>query len=250
MDFGIAGKTAIVTGAARGLGREDALKLAGEGVNVAVIDLNEKGAIQTAEDVAKLGVKAVAYKLDISDRKAVKEIVAKVAEDLGAPTILVNNASVLMNVSQVKSMNDDMFDLDLKVNLGGTYNVTKAVLPHMIAANWGRVVSMSSVAGTMGGFGQAGYSATKMGTIGLAKTVALEGAKYNITSNAIVPGIIGTDILKMSPLLDRMRKRVALGKEGDPEDIANTVVFLCSQQAKYITGAAIHVTGGLDLFTF
>lgn len=250
MDFGIAGKTAIVTGGARGLGKEDCLKLAAEGVNIAVIDLNPSASEKTAEEVRALGVKAAAYKLDISDRPKVKEVVAAVAADLGAPAILINNASVLTNVSQIKSMNDDMFDFDLKVNLGGTYNMTKAVLPYMMEANWGRVVSMASVAGTMGGFGQAGYSTTKMGTIGFAKTVALEGAKYNITSNAIVPGIIGTEILKMSPLLERMRQRVAMKKEGDPEDIANTVAFLCSQQAKYITGAAIHVTGGLDLFTF
>jgi 3-oxoacyl-[acyl-carrier protein] reductase len=147
---------------------------------------------------------------------------------------------------------DALWDRDLKVNLTGAFNVSKAVWPHMKQRNWGRIIMMSSIAGALGGFGQASYSTTKAGLVGLARTLALEGARYNITVNAIVPGIIGTEAFKMGrpDMNERMIKRVALRRPGEPEDIANAITFLCSPAAGYITGVALPVTGGLDLFTF
>jgi 3-oxoacyl-[acyl-carrier protein] reductase len=249
MDLGIAGKVALVTGGARNLGRADALKLADEGCKVAVLDLNKDGAEETAAEIRGRGGQALAVECDIVDRAAVKRAVARIAQELAPVDILVNNASIIWTLAQLKDMKDEDWDLNVGVNLTGTYNVTKAVLPGMRERRWGRVVSMASIAGLMGGFGQTAYATTKMGVIGFARSVALEGARHNVTSNVIAPGIIGEHV-KLSPMYDRMVKRVAMQREGDPEDIANAIAFLCSERARYITGAVLTVTGGMDLFTF
>jgi NAD(P)-dependent dehydrogenase (short-subunit alcohol dehydrogenase family) len=249
VDLGIAGKVALVTGGARNLGRADALKLAEEGCRVAVLDLNRDGVEETAGEIRGRGGRALALECDIVDRAAVKAAVARVAQELGPVEILVNNASIIWTLAQLKDMKDEEWDLNIGVNLTGTYNVTKAVIPGMRERRWGRVVSMASIAGLMGGFGQTAYSTTKMGVIGFARSVALEGARHGITSNVIAPGIIGEHV-KLSPMYDRMVKRVAMQREGDPEDIANAIAFLCSERARYITGAVLTVTGGMDLFTF
>lgn len=250
MDLGIKDKTAIVTGGARGLGKADCLKLAEEGVKVAVVDLLEPAGQATAKQICDAGGKAVFVKCDISNRPNVKEMVATVEKELGPVDILVNNAAVVTTVSKVETLPDELWDRDLLVNLTGAFNVTKAVYPGMCERKWGRIVCMASIAGLLGGFGQASYSTTKIGAVGFARSVALEGARHGVTANVVAPGIIGTEMLMLSPKLDAMRKRVPSRKEGEPEDIANTVVYLCSQQAKYITGAVIHVMGGMDLFTF
>jgi 3-oxoacyl-[acyl-carrier protein] reductase len=249
VDLGIAGKVALVTGGARNLGRADALKLAEEGCRVAVLDLNRDGAEETAGEIRGRGGRALALECDIVDRAAVKAAVARVAQELGPVEILVNNASIIWTLAQLKDMKDEDWDLNVGVNLTGTYNVTKAVIPGMRERRWGRVVSMASIAGLMGGFGQTAYATTKMGVIGFARSVALEGARHGITSNVIAPGIIGEHV-KLSPMYDRMVKRVAMQREGDPADIANAIAFLCSEPARYITGAVLTVTGGMDLFTF
>jgi NAD(P)-dependent dehydrogenase (short-subunit alcohol dehydrogenase family) len=249
VDLGIAGKVALVTGGARNLGRADALKLAEEGCHVAVLDLNRDGAEETAAEIRKRGARALGVECDIVDREAVKRAVARIAQDLGPVEILVNNASIIWTLAQLKDMKDEDWDLNIGVNLTGTFNVTRAVIPGMRERRWGRVVSMASIAGLMGGFGQTAYSTTKMGVIGFARSVALEGARHGITSNVIAPGIIGEHV-KLSPMYDRMVKRVAMQREGDPEDIANAIAFLCSERARYITGAVLTVTGGMDLFTF
>ncbi|MGH7321268.1 MAG: SDR family oxidoreductase [Candidatus Rokuibacteriota bacterium] len=249
MDLGIAAKVALVTGGARNLGRADAVKLAEEGCRVAILDLNREGAEETAGEIRGRGGQALGLECDIVDRAAVKTAVGQIERALGPVDIVVNNASIIWTLGQLKDMKDADWDLNLNVNLTGTYNVTKAVLPRMRERRWGRVVCMASIAGLLGGFGQTAYATTKMGVIGFARSVALEGARYGITANVIAPGIIG-EHTKLSPMYDRMVKRVAMQREGDLEDVANAVAFLCSERARYITGAVLTVTGGMDLFTF
>ncbi|MBI2466576.1 MAG: 3-oxoacyl-ACP reductase FabG [Candidatus Rokubacteria bacterium] len=249
MDLGIAGKAALVTGGARNLGRADCLRLAEEGCRVAVLDLNKEGAEETAGEIRKRGGQAIAVECDIADRPAVTTAIGRIERELGPVDILVNNASIIWTLAQLRDMKDEDWDLNMNVNLTGTFNVTRAVFPGMRERRWGRVVCMASIAGLLGGFGQTAYATTKMGVIGFARSVALEGARHNITANVIAPGIIGEHV-KLSPMYDRMVKRVAMQREGTPEDIADAIAFLCSERARYITGAVLTVTGGMDLFTF
>jgi 3-oxoacyl-[acyl-carrier protein] reductase len=272
------GKVALVTGGSRGLGRADCLALARAGADVVVTDiliesdpelektaeasqsvLSQAMASQravysekTSGEIRQMGRRSVALKMDVTNREQVKQVVDQVVNDFGSLDILVNNAGTLDHMGTVDNQVDALWDRDLKVNLTGAFNVSKAVWPHMKQRNWGRIIMMSSIAGALGGFGQASYSTTKAGLVGLARTLALEGARYNITVNAIVPGIIATEAFKMGrpDMNERMIKRVALRRPGEPEDIANAITFLCSPAAGYITGVALPVTGGLDLFTF
>jgi NAD(P)-dependent dehydrogenase (short-subunit alcohol dehydrogenase family) len=249
MDLGIKGKVAVVTGGARSLGKQDCLTLAAEGCRVIVLDLNADGALETAKEITDAGGTARGYAVDITDRPALTDAIGRAEREVGPVDICVNNAGWIYTVGQLKDMNDEDWDLNLKINLTGTYNVTKAVFPGMRERQWGRVICMASIAGLMGGFGQTAYSTGKMGVVGFARSLALEGARYNVTANVIAPGIIGPNA-NLSPLYERMVKRVAMQKEGQPEDVANAVVFLCSERARYITGAVLTVTGGMDLFTF
>jgi len=272
------GKVALVTGGSRGLGRADCLALARAGADVVVTDIlieSDPGLEKAAEDsqsalsqlmasqkavysektsneIRQMGRRSVALKMDVTDREQVKHVIDQVVKDFGSLDILVNNAGTLDHVASLENQVDALWDRDLKVNLTGAFNCSKAVWPHMKQRNWGRIIMMSSIAGALGGFGQASYATTKAGLVGLARTLALEGARHNITVNAIVPGIIGTEAFKMgrADMNERMIKRVALRRPGEPEDIANAITFLCSPAAAYITGVALPVTGGLDLFTF
>ncbi|HYB70997.1 MAG TPA: SDR family NAD(P)-dependent oxidoreductase [Candidatus Bathyarchaeia archaeon] len=249
MDLGLHGKTALVTGGARSLGKQDCLTLAAEGCKVVVLDLNGDGAVETAREIEAAGGSARGYAADITERAALEEVVRRAESEVGPIDVCVNNAGWIYTMGQLKDMRDEEWDLNLRINLTGTYNVTKLVFPGMRERRWGRIVCMASIAGLMGGFGQTAYSTGKMGVIGFAKSVALEGARYNVTSNVIAPGIVGPNA-NMSPMYERMVKRVAMQREGQPEDIASAVAFLCSERARYITGAVLTVTGGMDLFTF
>jgi NAD(P)-dependent dehydrogenase (short-subunit alcohol dehydrogenase family) len=249
VDLGIAGKTALVTGGARSLGKQDCLALAAEGCQIIVLDLNGEGAAETAKEITDAGGRARGYGADITERAALADVLRRGEGEVGPIDICVNNAGWIYTMGQLKDTADDDWDLNLRINLTGTYNVTKLVFPGMRERRWGRVICMASIAGLMGGFGQTAYSTSKMGVIGFAKSVALEGARYNVTSNVIAPGIVGPNA-NLSPLYDRMVKRVAMQREGQPEDIASAVAFLCSERARYITGAVLTVTGGMDLFTF
>jgi 3-oxoacyl-[acyl-carrier protein] reductase len=274
----LTGKVALVTGGSRGLGRQDCLTLAANGADVVVTDiliesdpelektaqesqsilsnvLQQQGAVYTEKTVAEIqamGRKASAYKLDVTNREQVTEVIGKVKEEYGKIDILINNAATLDNVAPLDKQPDELWDRDVKVNLTGAFNMTKAVFPIMKENGWGRVIFMASVAGTLGGYGQASYSSTKASVIGLGKTVALEGGRYNITSNIIAPGVIGTEAFKLGnpEMNERIVKRTVFRKPGEPEDISNTIAFLVSEEARYITGQVVHVAGGIDLFTF
>ena len=178
--------------------------------------------------------------------------VARVVDELGSVDILVNNAGTLDHTAQIERSEPELWERDLRVNLTGAFNCAQAAWPHMRENGWGRIVNMASVAGTLGGFGQASYSTTKAGLLGLTQTLALEGARHGITCNAIVPGIIGTEAFGFGnqEMNERMVKRTAMRREGEPQEMANVVAFLCSDLASYVTGAAIPVAGGIELFTF
>ncbi len=188
----------------------------------------------------------------MTDSGQVEAVVARTVEELGSVDILVNNAGTLDHLGQLVNQSPELWERDLRVNLTGTFNCSRAVWPHMKERGWGRIVNMASVAGTLGGFGQASYSTTKAGLIGLTKTLALEGARDGITANAIVPGIIGTEAFHFGnpEMNERMIRRTALRRTGDPQDIANAIAFLCSDLAGYITGVELNVSGGIELFTF
>jgi 3-oxoacyl-[acyl-carrier protein] reductase len=245
-------KCAVVTGGARGLGREDAIRLAKEGANVAIVDINKNGAEETAHDVQKLGRKSIAFGIDITDLSSIQILAKNVNDELGGAHILINNAATLDNLAQIERMDDVLWQRDLNVNLTGAYYCTKVFFPQMREKKWGRIINMASVAGTLGGFGQASYSTTKAGIIGFTKSIALEGARYGITCNAIVGGVFNTDITKSMPeeMKQRVLKRIPIRQFGNPEDIAYAVSFLVSDKARYITGISINVTGGLELFAF
>jgi NAD(P)-dependent dehydrogenase (short-subunit alcohol dehydrogenase family) len=249
MDLGIKGRVALVTGGARSLGKADCLALAAEGCKVIVLDLNAEGATATAAEIEGQGGVARGYEVDITDRAQLGRVVQKAQSEVGPVDICVNNAGIIYTLGQLKDMADADWDLNLQVNLTGTYNVTKTVFAGMRERKWGRIICMASIAGLMGGFGQTAYATGKMGLIGFARSVALEGARYNVTSNVIAPGIIGPNA-NLSPMYERMVKRVAMQAEGQPEDVASAITFLCSERARYITGAVLTVTGGMDLFTF
>jgi 3-oxoacyl-[acyl-carrier protein] reductase len=275
LEIDLSGRVALVTGGSRGLGRADALTLARAGADVVIADIlvesdesadaerygplaqaaRAQGLVhteETAREIEEMGRRALALKCDVTDAAQVNEAVDRAVEQLGSVDILVNNAGTLDHVGQLENQAPELWERDLRVNLTGAFNCSRAVWPHMKERSWGRIVNMASVAGTLGGFGQASYSTTKAGLLGLTKSLALEGARHGITVNAIVPGIIGTEAFHFGnpEMNERMVKRTAVRRAGEPQDIANAIAFLSSDLAAYITGVGLNVSGGIELFTF
>ena len=241
------GKVALVTGASRGIGRAIALTLAKNGADVAI---NFAGNVTAAEEVAKeitaLGRKAILVKGSVADSAVCQEIVAKVISELRKIDILVNNAGITRDGLLLR-MSDEDWDAVLTTNLKGVFNCTKAVLKPMMKQRSGKIVNMASVVGETGNAGQANYSAAKAGVIGFTKTVAKEIASRGITVNAVAPGFIATDMTKVLPdkVKEEMAKGIPLGRAGEPQDIANAVLFFVSDNAAYITGQVLNVDGGM-----
>jgi 3-oxoacyl-[acyl-carrier protein] reductase len=275
IEIDLSGRVALVTGGSRGLGRADALTLARAGADVVVADLlveselseatdrygalatvaRQQGLVhteETVEEIRGMGRRALAVRCDVTERAEVDAAVARAVEELGSLDILVNNAGTLDHAAQFPKQSPELWERDLRVNLTGAFNCAQAAWPHMRERKWGRVINMASVAGTLGGFGQASYSTTKAGLLGLTRTLAMEGARHGITCNAIVPGVIGTEAFNMAnaEMNERIIARTALKRPGDPQEIANAIAFLCSDLAAYITGIELNVSGGVELFVF
>lgn len=240
------GQTAIVTGGARGIGKEIVLKLAGVGANIVIADLMTEQAVETAEEVKKLGSKALIQKVDISKMADVENMVKNTINEFKTIDILINNAGVTRDTLLIRMKEED-WDFVLKVNLTGTFNCTKSVAKFMIKQRKGRIVNIASIVGIMGNAGQSNYSASKAGIIGLTKTSAREFASRNITVNAIAPGFIDTEMTQSlnEKVKQQLKDQIPLGKLGMPEDIANCAKFLVSDDAAYITGQVINVNGGM-----
>ncbi|ELY95525.1 SDR family NAD(P)-dependent oxidoreductase [Natrialba taiwanensis] len=258
MDFGLDEKTALVTGAGGRIGSVDCEILAAEGAEVIALDIDTDAARTVVDDIEDAGGTARTLECDLTDRDAVAETISAVDEDTGGIDVLINNAGLVDARDKVEDFDDEIWDRDVAVNLTGTYNVTRAVYPGMKERGWGRIVTMSSVAGWHGGFGQASYSATKSALIGFGKTLALEGAQHGITSNVVAPSIVVGALadlpLEQLEQVDEHFARIAeatpMRRLGREEDVANLVAYLCSEQADYVTGQVVGVTGGVDLFTF
>jgi 3-oxoacyl-[acyl-carrier protein] reductase len=245
------GKVAFVSGASRqrGIGRAIALTLARNGADVAVSGLDHfEGAEAVAEEIKKLGRKSVAVKMDVSNYREVQRGLAEVKEELGAVSILVNNAAQMGHFVPIYKTTVEEFDNEVKICLNSAFYCIKEVWADMCANKWGRIVNISSVAGVMGGHGQSSYSAAKAGLIALAKTVAIEGAKFNITGNAVVVGIAKTEAPLVKEASQKLDRRILTRRPAEPQEIADAVAYLVSDEAQYMTGAMMNMMGGLDLF--
>ena len=238
-------QTAIVTGGSRGIGRAICLELAAKGANIALVYAgNTQAAEETAEACRALGVKASCYQCDVADFDAVKETVAKIKADFGGVQILVNNAGVTRD-GLLAAMKKADFDLVIDTNLKGAFHFIRHVTPIMMRARYGRIVNISSVSGIMGNAGQANYSASKAGVIGLTKATARELAARNVTCNAVAPGFIATDMTKalVEQNSDAITASIPLGRV----DGAKAVSFLVSPDPTYITGEVLRVDGGMAM---
>ncbi len=241
------GKTALVTGASRGIGKAIALKLASEGANVIFTDLARDENMENVEkEIRALGVKSKGYASDASSLESAETLAKQVAEEFGVVEILVNNAGITRD-NLLMRMSEDQWDLVLKVNLKSVFNMTKAFLPQFMKNRAGAIINMGSVVGLSGNAGQANYSASKAGLFGFTKSVAQEIGSRNIRVNAIAPGFIETDMT--AALSEEVRKewakQIPLRRGGKPEDVANACVFLACDLSGYITGQVLSVDGGM-----
>jgi len=244
-------RTAIVTGAARGIGAAVARRLAVDGFAVAVLDLDEAACATTVDAIEGAGGRALAVGVDVTDEESVTAAVARVATELGAPTVLVNNAGILRDNLLFKMTTDD-WDAVMDVHLRGSFLMSRTVQAHMVEAGWGRIVNLSSTS-ALGNRGQANYSAAKAGLQGFTKTLAIELGRYGVTANAIAPGFIETEMTvqtaaRMGVGYDDFKVAAAaaipVGRIGQPEDIAATASFFCREDAGYVSGQVVYVAGG------
>ncbi len=244
----LANQTALVTGAAQGLGRCIAQTLAAAGAKVACIDINAESLAETVAGIRAAGGTAEPLACDVTQSDRVGEVVDQVVAMWGKLDILVNNAGVTRDNVLIR-MKDEQWDLVLNINLRGTFLFTRAAARPMMKARRGRIINVASVSGLMGNPGQVNYSASKAGVIGLTRTVACELASRNITVNAVAPGFIATDMTAKlgEETLEAIRKEIPLGRLGEPQDVADAVLFLASDAASFITGHVLTIDGGLTV---
>jgi NAD(P)-dependent dehydrogenase (short-subunit alcohol dehydrogenase family) len=262
----LSGRVALVTGAARGIGRAIAIGLAAAGADVAVADVHpdpfageryyrlrarvsgpEEG-VSTADAVVALGRRAMSLAVDVSDASAVVDVVAACTSELGAPDILVNNAGIVNNIAGIADMTPEAWNHELQVNLSGMFHTVRATVPAMVERGWGRVINLSSIAALNPGLGQPAYAASKAGVIGFTKAVAQEFGPGGVTANAILPGLIATPLVRSMPdhLREHFVSRTPVARLGEPEDIAALAVFLASPAAGFISAVAIPCDGGVS----
>lgn len=237
-------KVAIITGAAKGIGFSTAQRFAGEGAIVILADMN----LESVKGAAAQIPSAQAYAMNVTDRASIQAVVDQVMQKHGRIDILINNAGITQDARLVK-MTEAQFDAVIDVNLKGVFNCTQLIVPHMLEAKSGAIVNASSVVGIYGNFGQTNYSATKFGVIGFTKTWARELGPKGIRVNAICPGFIATEMVKAMPenILQDIERRSWLGRLGTPEEIASVYLFLASNEASFINGVALEVSGGISL---
>ena len=242
----LAGKVALVTGAAQGIGRAIALLLARNGAEVVVSDINLEKAQETANEIQGMGRRSLAIKVNVADLKDVERMVETTVEQFGRIDILVNNAGITRD-RLILRMTEEDWDAVLDVNLKGTFNCTKAAIRYMSKQKSGKIVSIASVTGEMGNPGQANYGASKAGVIGFTKTIAREFAGRGINVNAIAPGYIQTPMTDAVPekAKEELKRMIPMERLGKPEDVAQAVLFLVSENSSYITGQVLNVNGGI-----
>jgi 3-oxoacyl-[acyl-carrier protein] reductase len=242
----LTGKVALVTGAAQGIGKAIALLLARNGADIVVSDINLEKAEETAKEVRSIGQKAMAVRVDVANWNDVERMVEVILEKFAKIDILVNNAGITRD-KLILRMTDEDWDAVLNVNLKGTFHCTKAVVRHMAKQRSGKIVNIASVVGEMGNAGQANYSASKAGVIGLTKTIAREYAQRGIHVNAVAPGYIETPMTEALPekAKEELKKLIPMERLGKPEDVAEAVLFLASEESSYVTGQVLNVNGGI-----
>lgn len=242
----MANRTALITGASRGIGKACALALSASGARVALCARDAGQLEELAGHIRAQGQEALAAAMDLSNADSIKETIAKVAKDFGRVDILVNNAGIAKDGLAIRMKKDD-WDLVISTNLTGAFLMCQQVLQGMMRERWGRIINISSVVGEMGNAGQANYAASKAGLIGLTKALAQEMGSRNITVNAIAPGFVETGMTHglSQELKEKMLANIPLKRIGRPEDVAAAVVFLASEGASYITGHVLDVNGGL-----
>jgi 3-oxoacyl-[acyl-carrier protein] reductase len=244
--FDLSGRVAIITGGGTGIGKAIALLLARNGADIVVSDINLEKAEETAKEIGAIGPKAMAVKVDVANLSDVEGMVTGILEKLAKIDILVNNAGITRD-KLILRMTEEDWDAVLGVNLKGTFNCTKAVVRHMAKQRSGKIVNIASVVGEMGNAGQANYAASKAGVIGLTKTIAREYAQRGINVNAIAPGYIETPMTEALPekAKEELKKLIPMERLGKPEDVAEGVLFLVSEESSYITGQVLNVNGGI-----